>query len=332
MRIFLAGATGAVGKRLVPLLVAGGHQVVASTRTSAKREGLRAAGAEPVVLDVLDRDAVMNAVVAARPDVVIHQVTALAGISSFKNFDREFALTNALRTEGTTYLLAAARAAGARRFIAQSYTGWPNIREGGRVKTEDDPLDPRPPRTMTQTLDAIRRLEAAVSSLSSPTGIVLRYGSFYGPGTSLGINGEITQMVRRRKFPIVGGGTGVWSFTHIDDAAGGTLAALDRGAPGIYNVVDDEPIAVREWLPELATALGAKSPRTVPVWLGRLAAGDVGVSMMTRVRGASNAKAKRELDWAPSYPSVRDGFRRGLAADLPIPGNGTPRPGATIER
>jgi len=314
MKVFLAGATGAVGKRLVPLLVAGGHQVLASTRTSGKREALRAAGAEPVVLDVLDRDAVMNAVVAARPDVVIHQVTALAGLRSFKNFDREFALTNALRTEGTTYLLAAARAAGARRFIAQSYTGWPNTREGSRVKTEDDPLDPRPPRTMTQTLDAIRRLEAAVSNLSSLTGIVLRYGSFYGPGTSLGIDGEITQMVRRRKFPIVGGGTGVWSFTHIDDAAGAAQFVVEQGAGGIYNIVDDEPAEVSVWLPELARAIGAMPPYRVPAWLVRPIIGEAMLEIMTRVRGSSNAKAKHVLGWQPLYATWRNGFRRGLGS------------------
>jgi 2-alkyl-3-oxoalkanoate reductase len=317
VKIFLAGATGAVGKRLVPLLVAGGHRVVASTRTSNKREALRAAGAEPVILDVLDRDAVLNAVVAAGPDVVIHQVTALAGVRSFKNFDREFALTNALRTEGTTHLLSAAHAAGALRFIAQSYTGWPNIREGGRVKTEDDPLDSRPPRTMTQTLDAIRRLEATVSSLSGLTGIVLRYGSFYGPGTSLGIDGEITQMIRQRKFPIVGGGNGVWSFTHIDDAAGVVRLVVEQGAGGIYNIVDDEPAEVSVWLPELARAIGARPPYRVPAWLVRPIIGEAMLEIMTSARGSSNAKAKRVLGWQPIYASWRDGFRRGLGSPKP---------------
>ena len=317
MKIFLAGATGAVGKRLVPLLVAGGHRVVASTRTSNKREALRAAGAEPVILDVLDRDAVLNAVVPARPDVVIHQVTALAAVRSFKNFDREFALTNALRTEGTTHLLAAAHAAGALRFIAQSYTGWPNIREGGRVKTEDDPFDSRPPRTMTQTLGAIRQLEATISSLSGLTGIVLRYGSFYGPGTSLGTDGEITQMVRRRKFPIVGGGNGVWSFTHIDDAAGAVRLVVEQGAGGIYNIVDDEPAEVSVWLPELARAIGAKPPYRVPAWLVRPIIGEAMLEIMTSARGSSNAKAKRMLGWQPIYASWRDGFRRGLGSPKP---------------
>lgn len=314
MRIFLAGATGAVGQHLVPLLVAGGHHVVASTRTSNKSAALRAAGAEAVVLDVLDRGAVMTAVVDARPDVIIHQATALAGARSFKNFDREFAVTNALRTEGTSHLLEAARAAGAGRFIAQSYTGWPNIREGGRVKTEDDPLDPRPPRTMTQTLDAIRQLEAAVSNASGITGIVLRYGSFYGPGTSIGAGGEITQMVQRRQFPVVGGGAGVWSFTHIEDAAAAARIAAEHGAGGLYNIVDDEPAEVSTWLPELARALGARAPYRVPAWLVRPIIGDALVAMMTSARGSSNAKAKRALGWKPLYASWRDGFRRGLGS------------------
>jgi nucleoside-diphosphate-sugar epimerase len=314
MRVFLAGATGAIGKRLVPLLVAGGHQVVASTRTSSKCQALRAAGAEPVIVDVLDRDAAMRAVVAARLDAVIHQATALAAVRSFKNFDREFAVTNALRTEGTAHLLAAAHAAGARRFIAQSYTGWPNIREGGRVKTEDDPLDPNPPGTMMQTLEAIRHLEAAVSSLSGMTGVVLRYGSFYGPGTSLGSDGDVTQMVRRRKFPIVGRGTGVWSFTHIDDAATAARLVVERGPGGIYNVVDDEPAEVSVWLPELARAIGAKPPYRVPAWLARPMIGEALFEMVTSARGSSNAKAKRVLGWQPIYASWRDGFRRGLGS------------------
>jgi 2-alkyl-3-oxoalkanoate reductase len=309
MRIFLAGATGAVGRHLVPLLVAGGHRVVASTRTSNKRAGLRTAGAEPVMLDVLDREAVMHAVAAARPDVVIHQATALASVRSFKNVDREFALTNALRTDGTRYLLAAAHAAGVRRFVAQSYTGWPNRREGGRVKTEDDPLDPHPPRLMTHTLDAIRQLEAAVSNVPGMTGVVLRYGSFYGPGTSLGADGEITEMVRRRRLPIVGGGTGVWSFTHIVDAAAAARLAAEGGPGGIYNIVDDEPAEVSTWLPYLARAIGARPPYRVPAWLARSIIGDAMLAMMTSIRGSSNAKAKRVLGWQPVYKTWREGFR-----------------------
>jgi nucleoside-diphosphate-sugar epimerase len=314
VRIFLAGATGAVGRRLVPLLVADGHRVVASTRTSSKGEALRAAGAEPVILDILDRGAVMQAVTAVRPDVVIHQATALAGVRGLRDFDRAFAVTNALRTEGTDHLIAAARAAGARRLIAQSYTGWPNIREGGRVKTEDDPLDPHPPRTMTQALGAIRHLEVAVSTAAGMTGIVLRYGSFYGPGTSLGADGEITQLVRRRRFPIVGNGAGVWSFTHIDDAAGAARLAAAHGEGGIYNIVDDEPSEVSVWLPEFARAVGARPPYRVPAWLVRPIIGEALVLMLTTARGSSNAKAKRALGWAPIYATWREGFHRGLGA------------------
>ena len=308
MKIFLAGATGAIGRRLVPLLVSGRHQVVGATRTKSKLDGLRAAGVEPVVVDALDRDAVMQAIGSARPDTIVHQMTALARLRSLKNFDREFALTNRLRTEGTRNLLAAARAMGVRRFIAQSYTGWPNIREGGRVKSEDDPLDPNPPQAARRTFDAIRQLEAMVSGASGMTGIVLRYGSFYGPGTSIAPDGDIGQLVRQRKFPIFGDGAGVWSFTHIDDAASATALAIERGPAGIYNIVDDEPAAVSVWLPELAKTIGAKPPYRLPEWLGRLVIGEAGMSMMTKSRGSSNAKAKRVLGWQPMYPSWRDGF------------------------
>lgn len=309
MNVFVAGATGAVGKRLVPLLVSAGHRVVGTTRTSSKMDALRAAGAEPVLLDGLDEAAVMRAVASARPDVIVHQMTALASMRSLKNFDEEFVITNRLRTAGTEYLLAAARAAGTRRFVAQSYSGWPNIREGGRVKTEEDPLDPSPPRAMAQTLAAIRRLEATVPGAPGITGMVLRYGSLYGPGTSIGPGGEVVTMVRQRKFPIVGGGAGVWSFTHIDDAAKATRLAVEQGPAGVYNIVDDEPAEVSVWLPELARAAGARPPYRLPAWLGRLVIGETGVSIMTTVRGSSNAKAKRVLGWQPVYPSWRDGFR-----------------------
>ena len=315
MRIFVAGATGAIGKRLVPVLVSGGHQVIAATRTRDNVDGLRRAGAEPVVVDALDRPAVMKAVVSARPDVVVHQMTALGSMRSFKRFDDQFALTNRLRTEGTDYLLAAARAAGASIFVAQSYTGWPNIREGDRIKTEDDPLDPNPPQAMRKTFDAIRHLEATVSRVSGMTGIVLRYGNFYGPGTAIALDGAIVQLIRQRKFPIFGGGTGVWSFTHVDDAANATRLAIERGRAGIFNIVDDEPAEVSVWLLDVARAVGAKPPYRLPAWLGRLVIGDAGMSMMMSVRGSSNVKAKRELGWQPIYASWRDGFRRGLAAE-----------------
>jgi 2-alkyl-3-oxoalkanoate reductase len=309
MRIFVAGASGAVGGRLVPMLVNGGHDVVAMTRSPQKADALRALGAEPAVADGLDRGAVMQAVVGAEPEVVIHQMTALSQIKSMKKFDDEFALTNRLRTEGTDHLVEAARAAGVRRLIVQSYGNWNYERTGTGLKTEDDPLDPNPPTNQRRSLDAIRHAERAALEFG---GIALRYGAFYGPGTGLSRDGDMVELVTKRKWPIVGDGAGVWSFVHIDDAASATMAAMERGAPGIYNVVDDDPAPVAEWLPALAAALGAKPPRRVPVWVGRLAVGEVGVSMMTQIRGASNAKAKRELDWTLRYPTWREGFVSGL--------------------
>jgi 2-alkyl-3-oxoalkanoate reductase len=309
MRIFVAGASGAVGGRLVPMLVDGGHDVVAMTRSPQKAEALRALGAEPAVADGLDRSAVMQAVVRAEPEVVIHQMTALSEIKSMKKFDDEFALTNRLRTEGTDHLVEAARAAGVRRLIVQSYGNWNYERTGTGHKTEDDPLDPNPPANQRRSLEAIRHAESAALEFG---GIALRYGAFYGPGTGLSRDGDMVELVTKRKWPIVGDGGGVWSFIHIDDAASATMAAMERDAPGIYNVADDDPAPVAEWLPALAAALGAKPPRRVPVWLGRLAVGEVGVSMMTQIRGASNAKAKRELDWTLRYPTWREGFVTGL--------------------
>lgn len=316
MKIFLAGATGAVGKRLVPLLVRRGHQVVATTRTANKIEALRAAGAEPVVLDSLDRTAVIAAVTAARPDVVVHQLTALTGRFDLKHFDRYFAETNRLRTEGTEYLLAGAAAAGVRRFVIQSYTGWNNIREGSRIKTEDDPLDPHPTSTQRQTLAATRQQEAMITSVAGIDGIALRYGSLYGPGTSIGPGGEVVDAVRARKMPIVGDGAGVWSFLHIDDAAEATRVAIEGGPAGIYNIVDDDPAEVSVWLPEMARILGAPAPYHVPAWIARLLVGETGVSMMTKVRGSSNAKARRLLSWQPAYASWRDGFQKSLQKSI----------------
>jgi nucleoside-diphosphate-sugar epimerase len=310
MRIFLAGATGALGTQLVPRLLAGGHQVIGTTRSAAKADALRAAGAEPVVLDALDRDAVVAAVTAARPDVIVHQLTALNDLSNLRNFDAAFAETNRLRTEATEHLLAGARAAGTGRFVAQSYAGWPCARTGGPTKTEDDPFDADPPRDQRESLAAIRTLEALVTEAG---GIVLRYGGFYGPGTSVAPGGEQVEMVRKRRFPIVGDGGGIWSFVHIADAADATLAAIERGAPGIYNIVDDDPAPMREWLPVFAQAVGAKPPRRVPRWLGKLAAGDAITTMATESRGASNAKAKRDLGWTPAHPSWRQGFAEAVA-------------------
>jgi 2-alkyl-3-oxoalkanoate reductase len=313
MKVFVAGPTGAVGRPLVARLLAGGHQVAAMTRSVDKARGLRAIGADTVVADALDRDAVMQAVRRAEPEVVMHQLTGLAGLKSFKNFDKEFAISNRLRTEGTDHLLAAARAAGTRRFIVQSYGNWNYERTGSRVKTEADPLDPSPPANQTESLEAIRYLERTVVGADDIEGIALRYGNFYGPGTAFALNGgDIVAQVSKRAFPLVGDGGGVWSFVHTDDAAAAAVDAIQSGGPGVYNVADDEPVEVATWLPALAKAVGAKPPRHVPVWIGRLAAGEVGVSMMTRIRGASNAKAKRELGFAPRYPTFREGFANGL--------------------
>jgi nucleoside-diphosphate-sugar epimerase len=313
MRVFLAGAGGAIGRYLVPRLIAEGHEVVAMTRSPKKVDALRDAGAYPVVADGLDRDAVVAAVIGAEPEVVVHQMTALSDVgSNLRKFDAQFAITNELRTRGTDHLLEGARAAGARRIVVQGYSGWPNVREGGPVKTEDDPLDPHPPAAMRATLDAFRYMERVVTTAEDIEGLVLRYGGFYGPPTDM--PPEFLDMVRKRRFPVVGDGAGVWSFVHLDDAAAATVAALDHGAPGVYNIVDDDPAPVAEWLPGMAAALGAKPPRHVPAWLGRIAAGEAGLSMMTKVRGSSNAKAKRELGWRPGHPSWRDGFREAFAA------------------
>jgi 2-alkyl-3-oxoalkanoate reductase len=257
---------------------------------------------------------VREALTRAEPEVVVHELTALAGFTDFRKFDEGFATTNRLRTEGTDHLIAGLREMGVRRLVAQSYAGWPHARIGGPVKTEEDPLDPDPPAALRRTLEAIRHLEDAVLHTDGVQGTVLRYGGFYGPGTSLAEGGIQLEAVRRRRFPLVGAGTGMTSFIHIDDAAAATVAAMERGASGLYNIVDDDPASVAEWLPALAAAIGAKPPRRVPVWMARLFVGEHGVVMMTDVRGASNAKAKRELGWKPMYPSWRDGFRRGLGS------------------
>lgn len=313
MRVLVAGATGVVGRQLVPQLIAAGHQVTATTRSAGKVAGLRAAGADAAVVDGLDAVAVGEAVARAEPEVVIHQMTALSREFDLRHFDRTFAATNKLRTTGLDNLLAAAQAAGARRVIAQSYTGFPNDRTGGPVKTEDDPLDPEPPKAQRPTLEAIKYLERAV--VTSPLeGIVLRYGSLYGPGAS----DLMVDMLKRRKVPVIGDGAGIWSFLHVQDAASAAVAALDHGAPGVYNVTDNEPAPVSEWLPVLAAVVGAKPPLRLPAWLGRLAAGEAAVSMMTQVRGSSNAKAKRELGWELAWPSWREGFARGLHQIAPV--------------
>ena len=308
MRVFVAGATGAIGRQLVPHLVAAGHEVHGMTRRETKQAMLAELGAVPVVADALDPDQVAEAVGRARPDVIVHQLTAI-GALDMRHFDRDFALTNRLRTEGTDYLLSAGQAVGVRRFVAQGIAGYgAYVRTGGPVKSEDDPLDPTPARAMRATLAAIRHLEAAVLGARWTEGIVLRYGAFYGPGTSLAPGGEQFEMIRKRKFPLVGDGGGVWSFIHVADAAEATVAAVEHGSRGVYNIVDDDPAPVAEWLPTLAQELGAKQPMRVPRFVGRLFAGETGVVMMTELRGASNAKAKRELAWRPAHPSWREGF------------------------
>lgn len=313
MRIFIAGAGGAVGRQLVPMLVAAGHEVVGTTHSAAKADAIRRIGAEPVVVDAFDAQAVRLAVGKAAPDAVVHQMTALSGSLDLRHFDRSFALTNRLRTEGTEILLAAARAAGARRFVVQSFTGWTNVRTGGPVKTEADGFDPHPTQPTVQTMAGIQRLESTVEGAGDVGGIALRYGLLYGPATSLGLGGDMLDVVRKRRMPVVGGGTGVWSFLHVRDAATAAVAAIDSTATGVYNIVDNDPAPVSQWLPYLAEAIGAKPPMRLPGWLARPMLGSYLMAMMTSVRGSSNAKARRELGWQPRYASWRVGFQEGLA-------------------
>jgi nucleoside-diphosphate-sugar epimerase len=323
MRVFVAGASGAIGTRLVAQLIDRGHEVIGTSRSRANAERVRALGATPVALDVLDAPAVREAVLEAEPDAIVHQATALADLRFARKLDRTFAQTNRLRTEGTDALLAAAREGGVRRFAAQSFASYRYAREGGPVKTEGDPLDPTPVATMRETSAAMRYLDEAVSEAG---GIALRYGGFYGAA-----NDGLIEPVRRRRFPIVGDGGGVSSFIHLDDAASATVLALEHGGGGIYNVVDDEPAPVREWLPVLANVLGAKPPRRFPRWLARLFAGEAAVMMGTEARGASNAKARRELGWAPRYPSWRQGFVAAYASTAPADGRKT-NPTATTRQ
>jgi nucleoside-diphosphate-sugar epimerase len=319
MKIFIAGATGVLGRALIPRLVARDHEVVGMTRSASKQDLLRDLGARPVIADALDPDAVTQAVASAEPEVIVHQLTALSGKLSARDMrhpDRSpmATMTNRLRTEGTDHLLAAGRAVGARRFVAQSFTAFRWAHTGGPVLTEADPLDSNPPAALRTALVGIVHVERAVTAIEWGEGLVLRYGGFYGPGTAISLapDAQMAAPVRKRRFPIIGDGGGIWSHVHIDDAAAATVAAIDHGQPGIYNIVDDEPASVREWLPALASALDAKPPRRVPRWLGRLAAGEAATLMMTESRGASNAKAKRELGWTPRYASWRQGFAQGL--------------------
>jgi 2-alkyl-3-oxoalkanoate reductase len=320
MKVFVAGATGAIGRQLVPQLVARGHEVVGMTRSASKQDLVRSLGARPIVADALDPDAVAQAVASAEPEVIVHQLTALSGpmrIRDARRPDRSVAMTmtNRLRTEGTDHLVAAGRAVGARRFVAQSIAAFRFARTGRPAYTEDDPLAPdASPAALRAGQAAILHLERAVTTIEWGEGLALRYGAFYGPGTGISAAPDalMAAPIRKRRFPIVGDGGGVWSHIHIEDAAAATAVAVERGERGVYNVVDDEPAPVREWLPVLASALGAKPPRRVPRWLARLAAGEVATVMMTEVRGATNEKAKRELGWTPRYASWRLGFAQGL--------------------
>jgi nucleoside-diphosphate-sugar epimerase len=308
MRVFVAGATGAIGKQLVPRLVAAGHEVHGMTRSASNEAVLEELGAVPVVADALDPHRVAEAVGAAGPDVIVHQLTAIGAVDT-RHMERDFALTNRLRTEGTDHLLAAGKAVGVRRFVAQS-NAIVYGRTGAAVQTEEGAFDPSPASAMRANQEAIRHLETAVLGAEWTEGIALRYGWFYGPGTGIAPGGEVPELIRRRKFPLVGDGGAVWSFIHVADAAEATVAAIEHGRRGVYNVVDDDPAPVAEWLPTLAEQLGARKPMRVPRLVGRLFAGEAGVVMMTELRGASNAKAKRELAWRPAHPS----WRQGLAA------------------
>jgi nucleoside-diphosphate-sugar epimerase len=319
MKIFVAGASGVLGRALVPQLVAGGHEVVGMTRSASKEDLVRGLGARPVVADALDAGAVARVVASAEPEVIVHELTALSGPLSARDMRHPgrsamATMTNRLRTEATDHLLAAGRAVGARRFVAQSFTAFRWARMGGSVLTEADPVDDHPPAALRAPLVGILHVERAVTAIEWGEGLVLRYGGFYGPGTgiSLAPDAQMAGPIRKRRFPIVGDGGGVWSLIHIDDAAAATAVAVERGEPGIYNVVDDEPAPVREWVPVLASALGAKPPRRIPRWLARLLAGEAATLMMTEARGSSNAKAKRELGWQLRYPSWRQGFAQGL--------------------
>ena len=309
MRVFVAGGTGVLGRRLVPQLVARGHQVTATTTGPGKLGSLEQLGADAVVMDGLDAVSVGETVAAARPDAIVHQMTAIsaahAGKPDLKHPDRFFATTIRLRSEGTDHLLAAAEATGVSHVVAQSFGAFNGIREDGWVKSEEDPVDPGP-ASARKGAEALRHLEEVVVGAG---GAALRYGSLYGPGA---IDDQV-KLVRKRQFPLVGAGTGYMSWVHLDDAASATVLALEHKAAGVFNIVDDEPAPACEWLPYLAACAGAKRPMRVPPWAARLLAGEMVVIMMTEGRGFSNAKAKRELGWTLQYPSWRQGFREELA-------------------
>jgi nucleoside-diphosphate-sugar epimerase len=337
MKVFVAGATGVLGRALIPQLAARGHEVVGMTRSAAKQDLLRNLGARSVVADALDPEAVALAVASAEPEVIVHQLTAFSEPTNLRAARRPdssaaFTMTHRLRTEGTDHLLAAGRAVGARRFVAQSFGAFRFARTGGPIHTEADPFDPDDAPTALRKVQAgYLYLERAVTTIDWGEGLALRYGAFYGPGTTISLTPDAAMAapVRKRRFPIIGDGDGVSSYIHVDDAAAATALAVERGRPGVYYIVDDDPAPVREWLPALASALDAKPPRRIPRWLARLAAGDAAAAMMTDAHGASNAKAKREFGWQPRYASWRQGFAQGLGEKSPpaaVP-QGALRPG-----
>lgn len=313
MKIFILGGTGVIGRYLVPLLAGQGHEVTSLVRSAKGLRESEKMGAKGVTADVFNEEELTTVIKKTEPEIIIHQLTALSAVTgNFRKFDQEFEMTNRFRTEVTETLLKASENTGVRRFIAQSFCGWPFAREGGSIKTEEDPLDPNPPVSFKKTLNAIEHLETAVKKSQKVEALALRYGMFYGPGTAIAKDGAIVNLIRKRKFPVVGDGGGIWSFIHVKDAAGATVNAINNGLPGLYNVVDDEPAPVSVWLQYLAKVSGAKPPRKVPLWLGRILIGEAGISMLTKIRGGSNAKAKHEFKWEPVYKSWRDGFVKGL--------------------
>jgi nucleoside-diphosphate-sugar epimerase len=311
MRVFLAGATGAIGRQLVPLLLGDGHEVIGMTRSPQRAQALRAAGAEPVVADALDREAVVEAVRGARPDAIVHQLTAIPALIDPRRIERDFVLTDRLRTEGTHNLLAGAREAGTERVVAQSIAFMYAPGANGALHVESDPqlAAEQAPKSFRRTAGAVAELERSVLGAN---GIVLRYGYFYGPGSSIARDGGMAEALRKRRIPIVGPGTGVWSFIHVGDAARATVAALGHDGPAVFNIVDAQPAPVVEWLPAFAQAVGAPKPLKVPTLLARPFAGSYGIQTMVHVQGADGSKARRELGWQPRYPSWREGFRDGL--------------------
>ncbi|TDU87077.1 nucleoside-diphosphate-sugar epimerase [Kribbella voronezhensis] len=312
MKILVAGATGGLGRSLVPKLVAAGHEVTGMIRSASSATSVREQGAGVVIADGLDTAAVKAAVTATEPEVVVHQMTALRGGIDFKRFDKSFAVTNQLRTKGLDNLIAAAEATGVRRIVAQSYAGW-NLQHGGSAtKTEQDPLELAAESSAAETMAALRYVESRVTGLDGIEGVALRYASFYGPTGDIGAGGSMVELIRKRRLPLIGDGSGVWSFIHYDDAADATVKAIESTATGIYQIADDDPAAAKVWLPEFARILGAKPPRHVPTWLGRLAVGEFGAAAFTEIRGADNSLAKRTFDWQPGYASWRTGFREGL--------------------